>query len=94
MYTLIQIYSKEHNSENIYLRVVQVDETKKLGSGTFGTVFAGTYEGNPVAVKKIPLDKVDNEINLQREMELHKQLDHQHVLKLLHIDEEKDPKCK
>ena len=57
-------------------------------------MFLGTFEGNQVAVKKIPVGVLDNENDLQREIELHKQLDHQNVLKLLHVDEEKDPKWK
>ena len=57
-------------------------------------MFHGTFEGNQVAVKKIPVGVLDNENDLQREIELHKQLDHQNVLKLLHVDEEKDPKWK
>ena len=47
-----------------------------------------------MAVKKIPVEVLDNETDLQREIELHKKLDHQNVLKLLHVDEEKDPQWK
>ena len=57
-------------------------------------MFLGTFEGNKVAVKKIPVGVFENEKDLQREIELHKQLDHQNVLKLLHVDDEKDPKWK
>ena len=83
---------KHKNKFNIFL--VKIDESKELGRGGFGTVFLGTFEGNNVAVKKIPVGVLDNENDLQREVELHKQLDHQNVLKLLHVDEEKDPKWK
>ena len=44
-----------------------------------------------MAVKKIPVRVLDEETDLQREIELHKQLDHQNVLKLLHVEEERDP---
>ena len=44
-----------------------------------------------MAVKKIPVGVIENETDLQREIELHKQLDHKNVLKLLHVEEEKDP---
>ena len=47
-----------------------------------------------MAVKRIPVGVFENETDSQREIELHKQLDHQNVLKLLHVDEEKDPKWK
>ena len=86
---------KHKNKFSIFL--VKIDESKELGRGGFGTVFLGTFEGNNVAVKKIPVSVLDEEIckeDLQREIELHKQLDHQNVLKLLHVDDEKDPKWK
>ena len=88
---------KHKNKFSIFL--VKIDESKELGRGGFGTVFLGTFEGNNVAVKKIPVSVLDvgvfnNETDLQREIELHKQLDHQNVLKLLHVDDEKDPKWK
>ena len=44
-----------------------------------------------MAVKKIPVGVFENETDLQMEIELHKQLDHKNVLKLLHVEEEKDP---
>ncbi len=63
-----------------------------IGRGGFGIVFAGTFQGNYVAVKKISAEVVEeNRIDFEREMELHKELDHENVLKLLHVDEEKDP---
>ena len=85
------------HKKNLNIFLVKIDESKELGRGGFGTVFLGTFEGNNVAVKKIPVSVLDEEIckeDLQREIELHKQLDHQNVLKLLHVDEEKDPKWK
>ena len=82
------------HKKNLNIFLVKIDESKELGRGGFGTVFLGTFEGNNVAVKKIPVGVLDNENDLQREVELHKQLDHQNVLKLLHVDEEKDPKWK
>ena len=82
------------HKKNLNIFLVKIDESKELGRGGFGTVFLGTFEGNNVAVKKIPVGVLDNENDLQREVELHKQLDHQNVLKLLHVDDEKDPKWK
>ena len=91
------------HKKNLNIFLVKIDESKELGRGGFGTVFLGTFEGNNVAVKKIPVSVLDEEIckedlqrkiELQREVELHKQLDHRNVLKLLHVDDEKDPKWK
>ncbi len=62
-----------------------------IGKGGFGIVYAGTYEGNDVAVKKMSAEVAEeNRMDFEREMKLHKDLDHENVLKLLHIDEEKD----
>ena len=82
------------HKSNLNISLVKIDESKILGRGGFGTVFLGIFEGNKVAVKKIPVEVLDNETDLQREIELHKKLDHQNVLKLLHVDEEKDPQWK
>ena len=82
------------HKKNLNFFLVKIDESKELGRGGFGTVFLGFFEGNKVAVKRIPVGVLDEENDLQREIELHKQLDHQNVLKLLHVDEEKDPKWK
>ncbi|KAI9561296.1 hypothetical protein GHT06_012252 [Daphnia sinensis] len=71
---------------------LRIDKNKEYGRGTYGIVYAGTYEGNPVAVKEIlaelfvPKDKVKE---VKREVEGHSQMNHENVLKLLHIDEEK-----
>jgi|LakMenEpi03Aug12_release.lakeMendotaPanAssembly.Ray.scaffolds.fasta_scaffold2393482_1 hypothetical protein len=61
----------------------------KLGEGGYGAVYPGTFEGNAVAVK-VPLlgDAIKPE--QKREMEEHLQLDHENVLKLLHVDESLD----
>ena len=61
-----------------------IDKEKLLGNGSFGIVYEGSFDGNPVAVKKILLDKVG------REVDLHKELNHENVLKLLHVDVEQD----
>jgi serine/threonine protein kinase len=64
---------------------------KQLGSGRFGIVFEGTYEGNEVAVKRIPVELINILTQEEkREVEEHIQLDHENVIKLLHIDEEKN----
>jgi predicted Ser/Thr protein kinase len=60
----------------------------KLGEGGYGAVYPGTFEGNAVAVK-VPLDDAIKP-EQKREMEEHLRLDHENVLKLLHVDETLD----
>lgn len=69
---------------------MRIDENKLYGRGKFGIVYGGTYEGNPVAVKKISIDVFTSEDELkqmQREVEGHGQMNHENVLKLLHFDD-------
>jgi hypothetical protein len=69
---------------------VKVDEKKVLGSGTYGNVYPGTFEGNPVAVKEFKRSVYAIKKEQEREMEEHFRLDHENVLKLLHVDESRD----
>ncbi len=67
-------------------------EGNKIGKGAFGVVYRGTYEGNAVAVKvtvKVHLDNKGKK-EQKREMEEHFRLDHENVLKLLHVNDSRD----
>ncbi len=66
---------------------MKVDEQKVLGSGSYGIVHPGTFEGNAVAVKVFKFERKKEQ---EREMEEHFRLDHENVLKLLHLDELRD----
>lgn len=70
------------------LCIVNIDENKKLGKGAFGVVFEGTYQGKQVAIKRIPVEGEDckskaREIN---DAEIPMKLNHENVMKLLHVD--------
>jgi hypothetical protein len=67
-------------------------EENKLGSGKYGKVYPGTFEGNAVAVKVIAKDHSDDarKKKQKREMKEHFRLDHENVLKLLHVDDSRE----
>jgi serine/threonine-protein kinase/endoribonuclease IRE1 len=62
--------------------VENVDLNNKLGEGGYGIVFKGTWDGKPVAVKRILSDHVAS--NKQEEEALQR-LDHPNVIKLFHV---------
>jgi len=67
-------------------------EENELGRGGYGAVYRGTFKGNAIAVKVIVKVHSDDEKNKEqkREMEEHLRLDHENVLKLLHVDDSRD----
>ncbi|XP_045030887.1 uncharacterized protein LOC116919760 isoform X3 [Daphnia magna] len=65
----------------------QVNTNKLLGSGTFGQVFEGTFNDNPVAVKQMPTTTAEI---IQREMRTHIELNHVNVVKLFDVADSAD----
>jgi serine/threonine protein kinase len=65
---------------------LEICETELLGKGAYATVFKGFFRGEPVAVKKVLLVHLSDD----REQNIMQQLDHDHVLELLHVESDKD----
>jgi serine/threonine protein kinase len=64
---------------------IEFNRQVRLGRGGFGSVFPGTFQGREVAIKRVELiNATDNE------EEALKQLDHPNVIKLFHVDCNKD----
>ena len=57
-----------------------------LGQGAYGIVYEDTWNGRKVAVKRIQLFETTS----KREEEALKKLDHPNVVKLFHVDKDKD----
>lgn len=74
------------------LCIVNIDENKKLGKGAFGVVFEGTYEGKRVAIKRIPVEGEDWKSKAREidDAEIPMKLNHENVMKLLHVDYQTD----
>ncbi len=58
--------------------------TDLLGKGRFGAVYGGTFQEKPVAVKKVQL----TDAQIEREYAALQQLEHENVVKLLHVEDD------
>lgn len=66
---------------------IQFDRSEKLGVGGCGTVFLGTFNKTPVAVKRV--EKVRARNNIAADSLLYN-LDHTNVIKLFHAEHDED----
>ncbi len=67
--------------------MLTINKNKILGEGSSGIVFEGVWEGIPVAIKRIP---VNDTTNSEREAKALRHFNHGNVIKLLHVEEDKD----
>lgn len=67
---------------------MQCNNKKLLGRGRYGSVFLGTFEGKTVAVKRIEL--IGEDVLDDNELKTLQQLDHPHVIKLLHFESDEN----
>ena len=65
------------------------ERSRILGRGTFACVFFGTLNEIPVAVKRIQLHDLEESFKKWEETAM-KQLNHENVVKLLHVEENED----
>jgi serine/threonine protein kinase len=70
---------------------VQFDRRNKIGEGGFGTVFAGTFKGEKVAVKRVdPMGSQLRENDLERSIKFHQLLNHPNIVQFKHCEEDRD----
>jgi serine/threonine protein kinase len=76
--------------ESSPVNMLTIDRAKILGKGKYGIVYKGVWGENPqiVAIKRIPIDNVAT--SNEREVNALKKFDHENVIKLLHVEEDKD----
>ncbi|KAG8461912.1 hypothetical protein KFE25_013931 [Diacronema lutheri] len=64
---------------------VAVDQSSELGKGTYGIVRRGSWDGNPVAVKQVPLAEEGAAQGLHAELGALRSLRHPHIVELLGV---------
>jgi serine/threonine protein kinase len=69
--------------------MLTIDRAKILGKGKYGIVYEGVWGENQVAIKRIPIQDYVA-ISNEREVNALKKFDHENVIKLLHVEEDKD----
>ncbi len=75
----------DDNTSN--LKQIKVDFKNELGRGGYGKVFQGEWNNIQVAVKRIPLSKVESN---KREEEALQMLNHPNVIKLFHTESDSE----
>jgi predicted Ser/Thr protein kinase len=63
-----------------------IDRCKLIGQGCYGIVFEGTWKGKKVAVKRIQIENVENNLG----EEAMQKIDHPNVVKLYHVESTSD----
>jgi hypothetical protein len=78
--------------ERVNVGDMRIDRSNLIGSGFYGQVFAGTFKGEKVAVKRVRL--MDSEYNLNREVrnnqQSHQLLNHPNIVQFKHCEKDKD----
>jgi serine/threonine protein kinase len=76
-------------SPSSFVSKLIIHHTKILGVGGFGTVYEGAWGGVKVAVKRI---LKSNAVTTEQEEKALKMLDHRNVIKLFHVEKDRDLK--
>lgn len=73
--------------ECLLLQEIRFEEQAFLSSGAYGAVYRGKYHDQSVAVKRILLADFQG-IDIEKEEEALVGLDHENVVKLLHVEQD------
>ena len=67
---------------------------KRIGKGSYATVYKGTYQGTPVAIKKFLIGNVPKEVieDFEKETEIVEKLRHPNIVLYMGCAETKRPK--
>ncbi len=71
---------------------MQIDRGNVIGSGGFGQVFAGTFKGEKVAIKRVQLmdSRHGKENDLERSVKIWQNLNHPNIVHLKHFEKNND----
>jgi predicted Ser/Thr protein kinase len=70
---------------------VEIDRMNLIGEGAYGYVFAGTFKGEKVAVKRVQLmDSRGSEKDFERSLEIQHLLNHRNVVQFKHFEKDDD----
>ncbi len=78
---------KQKEKTFISFSMLTFDRTKVLGKGAFGIVYEGVWDGNTVAVKRIPMYHAATDEQEEKALKI---LDHINVNKLFYVQNGED----
>ncbi len=87
LFLLISLAITKQSISSQLDKIMELDCEKILGEGGYAIVFEDVWDEKPVAVKRIPTNKVASN---EREEDALRMLNHQNVIKLFHVESDKN----